>query len=91
MKSGGIKAITPIDGRYREKIGELENYFSEFALIKYRVFVEVEYFVALCEYPLPNLKKVSKAQLYQLRELCKKFNEKQALSIKQIEKKPITM
>jgi len=50
-----LNAISPIDGRYRGKIEELANYFSEEALIKYRVKVEIEYFIALCEIPLPQL------------------------------------
>ena len=51
-----LTAISPIDGRYRGKTAELANYFSEYALIKYRVQVEIEYFIALCELPLPQLK-----------------------------------
>ena len=55
-----LTAISPIDGRYRNKAGALADYFSEFALIKYRVRVEVEYFIALCELPLPQLEGVDK-------------------------------
>jgi adenylosuccinate lyase len=55
MMLNELTAISPIDGRYRDKVDELGDYFSEFALIKYRVMVEVEYFLALCEIPLPQL------------------------------------
>ena len=55
MKVSELTAISPIDGRYRNKTRELADYFSEFALIKYRVHVEIEYFIALCEIPLPQL------------------------------------
>ena len=50
-----LNAISPIDGRYRNKVTQLANYFSEEALIKYRVLVEIEYFIALCDIPLPQL------------------------------------
>ena len=58
-----LTAISPIDGRYRGKAGALASYFSEFALIKYRVQVEVEYFITLCELPLPQLKTLDATQL----------------------------
>ncbi|MGL5635940.1 MAG: adenylosuccinate lyase, partial [Bacteroidales bacterium] len=54
MLLNSLTAISPIDGRYRDKSVELANFFSEFALIKYRVLVEIEYFIALCELPLPQ-------------------------------------
>lgn len=60
MKLDVLTAISPIDGRYRGKTDVLASYFSEFALIRYRVRVEVEYFIALCELPLPQLKGVDK-------------------------------
>ena len=56
MELNALTAISPVDGRYRNKSEALSEYFSEFALIRYRVLVEVEYFIALCELPLPNLK-----------------------------------
>ena len=59
MSLNTLNAISPIDGRYRNKIDELGNYFSEEALIKYRVLVEIEYFIALCEIPLPQLNDVN--------------------------------
>ena len=55
MELNALTAISPIDGRYRSKTEELSEYFSEFALIRYRVLVEIEYFIALCEVPLPVL------------------------------------
>ena len=55
-----LSAISPIDGRYRNTTAGLAGYFSEYALIKYRVFVEIEYFIALCEYPLPQLQDFDK-------------------------------
>ena len=61
MKLDALTAISPIDGRYRGKTESLAEYFSEFALIKYRVQVEVEYFITLCELPLPQLQGVDSA------------------------------
>lgn len=81
-----LTAISPIDGRYRNKTEDLAEYFSEFALIKYRVLVEVEYFIALCEIPLPQLKNFNKKFYSQLRNIYKNFNLKDAQKIKDIEK-----
>ncbi len=81
-----LNAISPIDGRYRSKVEPLACYFSEGALIKYRVRVEVEYFIALCEMPLPQLKGVDKAVLPQLRAIYENFGDEDALEIKEIEK-----
>ena len=61
MELNILTAISPVDGRYRGKAEPLAGYFSEFALIKYRVFVEIEYFIALCELPIPQLAAVDKA------------------------------
>ena len=61
MSLSALNAISPIDGRYRSKVSELAPYFSEEALIKYRVLVEIEYFIALCEIPLPQLQSVNSA------------------------------
>jgi adenylosuccinate lyase len=80
-----ISAISPIDGRYRNKVDALSYYFSEAALINYRVFIEVEYFIALCEIPLPQLKAISPGQLDELRSMCKNFTFKDAEKIKDIE------
>jgi adenylosuccinate lyase len=81
-----LSAISPIDGRYRNTTAELALYFSEYALIKYRVFVEIEYFIALCEHPLPHLQNFDKNVAEKLRGIYKNFNEADAESIKQIEK-----
>ena len=64
-----LNAISPIDGRYRGKIEELANYFSEEALIKYRVKVEIEYFIALCEIPLPQLISFDNSLFNELRKI----------------------
>jgi len=81
-----LSAISPIDGRYRNTTAQLADYFSEFALIKYRVFVEVEYFIALCEHPLPQLQNFDKNVAEKLRDIYKSFSEADAESIKLIEK-----
>lgn len=80
-----LTAISPIDGRYREKTKELAGYFSEFALIKYRIKVEVEYFIALCKLPLDRLKGFEKSKYRELRTLYSEFNEKDAEKVKGIE------
>ncbi len=85
MSLSELNAISPIDGRYRNKVKDLAAYFSEEALIKYRVLVEIEYFIALCEIPLPQLKKVSKEVFGDLRAIYKKFSTEDALAIKKIE------
>jgi len=81
-----LSAIAPIDGRYRNKTQPLAPYFSEWALIKYRVHVEVEYFIALCELPLPQLKEFDQSLFPKMRALASDFNEEDALVIKKIEK-----
>ena len=81
-----LSAISPVDGRYRNTTAELALYFSEYALIKYRVFVEIEYFIALCEHPLPQLQNFDKNVAEKLRNIYKNFNEADAESIKLIEK-----
>lgn len=85
MKLDLLTAISPIDGRYRSKAEALATYFSEFALIKYRVQVEVEYFISLCELPLPQLKGVSKEVCESLRAIYRNFSESDAQRIKDIE------
>lgn len=85
MKLDLLTAISPIDGRYRSKAEALATYFSEFALIKYRVQVEVEYFISLCELPLPQLKGVSKEVYDSLRTIYRNFSETDAQRIKDIE------
>jgi adenylosuccinate lyase len=86
MNLNDLTAISPVDGRYRPKAEALAAYFSEFALIKYRVQVEVEYFIALCELPLPQLEKVDTAVYAELRGLYQDFSVENAQSIKDIEK-----
>jgi adenylosuccinate lyase len=81
-----LSAISPIDGRYRNVTAQLAEYFSEFALIKYRVFVEIEYFIALCEHPLPQLAQFDKSLFGNLRSVYQNFTEADAESIKTIEK-----
>jgi adenylosuccinate lyase len=80
-----LNAISPIDGRYRNKVNQLTNYFSEEALIKYRVKVEIEYFIALCEIPLPQLKEVNSELFPELRKIYTEFSTEDALKIKEIE------
>ena len=86
MELTKLTAISPIDGRYRDKCEALADYFSEYALIRYRVLVEVEYFIALCELPLPQLKGVDKAALESLRDVYRHFTEADALRVKEIER-----
>jgi len=81
-----LSAISPIDGRYRNTTAELANYFSEYALIKYRVFVEIEYFIALTESHLPQLQHFDAGVSEKLRDIYKNFSEADAESIKEIEK-----
>ena len=81
-----LNAVSPIDGRYRSKTQSLSAYFSEEALIKYRVLVEIEYFIALCEVPLPQLKEVPVTVFEPLRSLYKNFTTEDALVIKETEK-----
>lgn len=80
-----LTAISPIDGRYREKTESLDAYFSEFALIRYRVKVEVEYFIALCELPLPQLSGVDAGKYADLRAIYENFSIENAQSVKDIE------
>lgn len=86
MKLNLLTAISPIDGRYRSKVENLQLYFSEFALIKYRVLVEVEYFIALCDLPLPQLSTFDKTRYVELRNLVTNFTLEDAQRIKDIEK-----
>ena len=81
-----LEAISPIDGRYASKTASLSQYFSEYALFKYRVWVEVEYFIALRELPLPQLEGVDKSVFSELRKIYKEFTLEEAHQIKDIEK-----
>jgi len=86
MNLNKLTAISPIDGRYRDKTDELAAFFSEYALIKYRVKVEVAYFIALCEAGIPSLEKIDKLLFADLRALYENFTEENAQRIKEIEK-----
>lgn len=86
MELSRLTAISPIDGRYRNSLDKLDAYFSELALIRYRVMVEVEYFIALCELPLPQLKGIDSKVYADLRKLYKNFSAKDAQEVKDIEK-----
>lgn len=82
-----LRAISPIDGRYAGKTAVLQDYFSEYALIKYRVFVEVQYFLALCDLPLPQLQDVPADKRDALLRLVNRFDEAEAQRIKDIEQR----
>ena len=86
MELTELTAISPIDGRYRDKCEVLADYFSELALIRYRVLVEVEYFIALCELPLPQLADVDRGAFEKLRDLYRDFTAADALKVKEIER-----
>ncbi|WP_207435103.1 adenylosuccinate lyase [Sabulibacter ruber] len=86
MNLSALTAISPIDGRYRSQVQELAPYFSEFGLIRYRVLVEVEYFIALCELPLPQLTSVDASLFSSMRNIYEAFTEADAQAIKEIEK-----
>ena len=86
MELNTLTAVSPVDGRYWGKSEPLSEYFSEYALIRYRVLVEVEYFIALCELPLPNLKAFDASNFSALRNIYKNFTIENAQRIKEIEK-----
>jgi len=85
MELSSLTAVSPIDGRYRSKTESLEAYFSEYALIKYRIRVEVEYFIALCELPLPQLAAFPKERFERLRDIYRTLTPQQAQRVKEIE------
>ena len=85
MQLNTLTAISPVDGRYRRQVEKLAPYFSEFGLIRYRIRIEVEYFIALCELPLPQLEGFDKTIYADLRALYLDFTEADALRIKEIE------
>lgn len=86
MQHHPITSLSPVDGRYASQVRELTGYFSEFALIRYRVYIEIEYFIALSQIPLPQLKSVTENDKSLLREISAKFSIEDALRIKEIEK-----
>ncbi len=86
MENLSLLAVSPVDGRYHAQTQELSDYLSEYAIIKYRVWVEIEYFIALCELPLPQLRDFDKANFEKLRLLYQEFTIKDAARVKEIEK-----
>jgi adenylosuccinate lyase len=86
MELNALTAVSPIDGRYRSKTQDLASYFSEYALIKYRVRVEIEYFITLCELPLLQLKGFDHSLFERLRDIYRNFSEADAQRVKDIEK-----
>lgn len=86
MELNALNAVGPVDGRYRSKTAKLSAFYSEFALIKYRVLVEVEYFIALCELPLPQLSGVSTDLFPKMRSIYNDFSEEDAKWVKDKEK-----
>jgi adenylosuccinate lyase len=87
MNEFNLKSISPIDGRYSEKCFEVSKYFSEYALIKYRVYIEIEYFKALCKTKIEKLNSISSSQIKKIDSIVSKFSIQDALKIKEIEKK----
>ena len=85
MTLDALTAVSPIDGRYRSKTECLADYFSEYALIRYRVRVEIEYFITLCELPLPQLESFNSSLFEQLRDIYRNFDEASAARVKEIE------
>jgi len=81
-----LKALSPLDGRYQRHTKALSPYFSEYGLISYRIKIEIEYFLAICDSGIPNLKKVNKSHKTRLRELINNISEEDALRVKSIEK-----
>ena len=79
-----LTAISPVDGRYRGKTEKLADYFSEYALIRYRVRVEIEYFITLCELPLPQLQSFDQSLFPRLRNIYIQFSEQDAQRVKDI-------
>ena len=86
MNLDELTAVSPIDGRYRGKTAPLADYFSEYALIRYRIRVEIEYFITLCELPLPQLKGFDHKLFETLRDIYRRFDETQAARVKEIER-----
>ncbi|MBN2520080.1 MAG: adenylosuccinate lyase [Bacteroidales bacterium] len=86
MELNNLTAISPVDGRYRNKVDELDVFFSEYGLIKYRVLIEIEYFIALCKIPLPELKEIDDSIFIELQKIYQDFTIKDAERVKEIEK-----
>ena len=86
MELNALTAVSPIDGRYRGKTEPLAPYFSEYALVRYRVRVEIEYFITLCELPLPQLESFDHSLFERLRDIYRNFTPSDAQRVKDIEK-----
>jgi len=86
MELNTLSAISPIDGRYRSKTSLLSSYFSEWGLIKYRIKIELEYFIALYKYGIPQLSTINNDHIKKIKEIIENFSEKDAENIKDIEK-----
>ncbi len=86
MDIGRLSALSPVDGRYRQQADELAVFFSEYALIRYRIYVEVEYFIALTEIPLPQLKDIKTEDKENIRKIYDEFRLEDALRVKEVEK-----
>jgi adenylosuccinate lyase len=86
MELNSLTAISPVDGRYRHKVEELSDYFSEYGLMKYRMLVEIEYFIALCELPLRQLEELNRISYEEMRSLYRDFRLEDAKKIKEFEK-----
>ena len=86
MSNSSLMAVSPIDGRYARQTEPLREYFSEYALIKYRVRIEIEYFIALCEIPLPQLADFDHSKFEALRDIYRDMTPEDAAKVKEIEK-----
>ena len=86
MELSPLTAVSPVDGRYAGKTESLREYFSEFALIRYRIRVEIEYFIALCEIPLPQLADFDHSLFETLRDIYRTITPEEAMRVKEIEK-----
>ncbi|MCI1640297.1 MAG: adenylosuccinate lyase [Bacteroidales bacterium] len=86
MNTNSLLAVSPIDGRYCEKTDPLKDYFSEYALIRYRIRVEIEYFIALCDIPLPQLADFDSSNYEKIRDIYRTFSPEDAIKVKEIEK-----
>ena len=86
MDLTSLTAVSPVDGRYGRQTGPLREYFSEYALIRYRVHVEIEYFIALCQIPLPQLEDFDSSKFEALRDIYRNFSVEDAAAVKEIEK-----
>ena len=86
MELSPLTAVSPVDGRYAGKTESLREYFSEFALIRYRIRVEIEYFIALCEIPLPQLADFDRNLFETLRDIYRTITPEEAMRVKEIEK-----